>query len=86
MQGAVDAYKPGSELEASTDADEFDPATLKVKPATVYLMTPSGKLGVAAQWISLVTNHLIETVAAQAGGVNILFSWMSSPSFHPCRT
>lgn len=73
MQTALDAYDPGSELEAATDADDFDPALLKDEPATIYLMTPSGKLGVAAQWISLVTNHLIETIAAQPGEVRTLF-------------
>jgi len=73
IQTALDAYEPGSELEAATDADDFDPSLLKDEPATIYLMTPSGKLGVAAQWISLVTNHLIETVAAKHGEVRTLF-------------
>ena len=54
MQVALDAYEPGSELAASTAADEFDLGQLKERPCTVYLMVPSEKLGVAAQWISLL--------------------------------
>ena len=73
MQLALDAYEPGSELEAATSADEFDLAELKDQPCTVYLMVPSEKLGVAAQWISLLTNHAIETIAARPGPVRTLF-------------
>lgn len=73
VQVAVDAYEPGSELEDTTSADEFDLALLKELPCTVYLMVPSEKLGVAAQWISLLTNHAIETIAAQPGEFRTLF-------------
>lgn len=73
MQTAVDAYEPGSELEAATMADDFDLGQLKERPCTVYLMVPSEKLGVASQWISLLTNHAIETIAAKPGPVRTLF-------------
>lgn len=73
VQVAVDAYDPGSELEDATSADEFDFALLKELPCTVYLMVPSEKLGVAAQWISLLTNHAIETIAATPGDLKTLF-------------
>ena len=73
VQIAVDAYEPGSELEQATSADEFDLGQLKERPCTVYLMVPSEKLGVAAQWISLLTNHAIETIAAKPGQVRTLF-------------
>ena len=70
---AVDAYEPGSELEAATSGDDFDLGLLKAQPCTVYLMVPSEKLGVAAQWISLICNHAIETIAARTGPVRTLF-------------
>ena len=73
VQTAVDAYEPGSELETSTAADEFDLGRLKREPCTVYLMVPSEKLGVVAQWISLITNHAVETIAARTGEVRTLF-------------
>ncbi len=73
VQTAVDAYEPGSELEAATSGDDFDLGLLKVQPCTVYLMVPSEKLGVAAQWISLICNHAIETIAARTGPVRTLF-------------
>ena len=70
---ALDAYEPGSELEATTNEDEFDPGSLKNEPGTVYLMVPSASLGVAAQWLALTCNHLIESVAARTGPLKTLF-------------
>lgn len=60
---AVEAYAPETALARATSQDEFDFTTLKHSPSTVYLMTPSRLVGIATQWIALVTNHVIETIA-----------------------
>lgn len=70
---AVEAYAPNTALAKATSADAFDFATLKTTPTTVYLMTPSRMVGVASQWLALMTNHIIETVAAATGPLRTLF-------------
>ena len=70
---AVRAYAPDSALAASTEVDEFDPATMKHALTTVYLMAPSGKIAVAAPWIALLCNHFIECIAAEPGPQRTLF-------------
>ncbi len=70
---ALAAYEPGKALDAATSAHDFDFARLKHEPHSVYLVLPSGKLGVAAPWISLVVNYAIETIAKEAGPVRTTF-------------
>lgn len=70
---ALNPFEPGKSLAAATDGHEFDMGRLKVKPHTVYIVTPSEKLGVAAPWISLIVNYMIEAIARRPGKVRTTF-------------
>jgi type IV secretion system protein VirD4 len=64
---ALFAFEPGKAIADATDAHEFDFAKLKHEPYTVYLMLPAEKSGVAAPYMSLVVNYVIETIARERG-------------------
>jgi type IV secretion system protein VirD4 len=70
---ALAAFEVGKSLERSTAAHDFDFGRLKHEPCTVYLITPSDKLSVAAPWITLVVNYAIETIARESGPVRTTF-------------
>ena len=70
---ALSAFEPGKTLARATAQSDFNFAALKHEPHTVYLMAPSDKLSVAAPWVSLVLNTLIETIAKERGPVRTTF-------------
>ncbi|MBI1265693.1 MAG: TraM recognition domain-containing protein [Alphaproteobacteria bacterium] len=70
---ALSAFEPGKTLARATAANDFDFTALKHTPHTVYLMAPSDKLTVAAPWVSLVLNLIIEAVAKERGGLRTTF-------------
>lgn len=70
---AVAPFQPGKALEVATSAHKFDFGALKKKPHTVYLITPSEKIGVASKWISLIANYAIETIARTVGPIRTTF-------------
>ncbi len=70
---ALNAFKPGKTLARTTAATDVDLTRLKHEPHTVYLIAPSEKLAVAAPWISLIVNTIIETVAKERGPLRVTF-------------
>jgi type IV secretion system protein VirD4 len=71
--GAVAPYQPGSRLALATDGHDVDLGRLKVEPSTVYLMAPSKNIGAASQWLSLIVNYMIETIANRVGPLTTTF-------------
>ncbi len=80
---ALNAFEPGKTLERATRTHGFDFARLKHEPCTVYLITPSEKLGVIAPWISLIVNHAIETIAREPGQLRTCFILDEFPQLPP---
>lgn len=80
---ALHPFEPGKSLDSATAGHDFDFKILKHEPTTVYLMTPSEKLAVAAPWISLIVSHVIETVAREPGPVQTTFLLDEFPMLPP---
>jgi type IV secretion system protein VirD4 len=80
---ALNAFEPGKTLERATRAHGFDFARLKHEPCTVYLITPSEKLGVIAPWISLIVNYAIEAIAREPGELRTCFVLDEFPQLPP---
>lgn len=70
---AVEMFEPGSELAQATSANEFDPASMKQTPTSVFMIVPSGLLHATASFLSLNCNHFIETIAAATGPLRTTF-------------
>ncbi|OCC22358.1 hypothetical protein MB02_17135 [Croceicoccus estronivorus] len=80
---ALAAFEVGKTLDRATSAHDFDFGRLKHEPCTVYLITPSDKLGVAAPWVSLIVNYAIEAIARERGGVRTCFLLDEFPQLPP---
>ena len=80
---ALNAFEPGKTLERATAAHDFDLGRLKHEPHTVYLISPSDKLGVIAPWISLVINYAIESIARERGRLRTCFILDEFPQLPP---
>lgn len=80
---ALSAFEIGKTLDRATSAHEFDFGRLKHEPCTVYLITPSEKLGVAAPWVSLVINYAIEAIARERGKLRTCFILDEFPQLPP---
>jgi type IV secretion system protein VirD4 len=70
---ALSVYRPGGALADATSANEFDFSEMKHRDVTVFLCTPSSKLGVAASWLGLLANQAIEDIAATVGPSKVHF-------------
>jgi type IV secretion system protein VirD4 len=70
---ALSAFEPGKTLARATATNAFDFRRLKHEPHTVYLMAPSEKLSVAAPWVALILNAIIEAVAKEPGPLRTTF-------------
>jgi len=70
---ALNPYKPGSVLGEATKKTTIDPAILKKKPTTLYLMVPPEHLRSNASWIALVTDYMINRIALTQGKVRTTF-------------
>lgn len=70
---ALEPFEPGKTLEIATRAHGFDFSRLKTEPTTVYLIVPAEKLSVAAKWLALVINHIIEAIAVKSGPLTTTF-------------
>lgn len=73
VTAAVAPYEPGKQLALATDGHDVDLGLLKVEPSTVYLMAPSKKIGAASQWLSLMVNYMVETIANRVGPLTTTF-------------
>jgi type IV secretion system protein VirD4 len=80
---ALNPFEPGKTLERATRSHGFDFARLKHVPHTVYLITPSEKLGVIAPWISLIVNYAIEAIAREPGQLRTCFILDEFPQLPP---
>ena len=80
---ALSAFEIGKTLDRATSAHDFDFGRLKHERCTVYLITPSDKLGVAAPWVSLVVNYAIEAIARERGPVRTTFILDEFPQLPP---
>jgi len=80
---ALEAFEPGKTLDRATAAHDFDFARLKHEPHTVYLITPSERLGVIAPWISLIVNYAIEAIARERGPLTTTFILDEFPQLPP---
>lgn len=80
---ALEPFEPGKTLDRATAAHDFDFARLKHEPHTVYLITPSEKLGVIAPWISLIVNYAIEAIARERGPLTTTFILDEFPQLPP---
>ncbi|WP_288805593.1 type IV secretory system conjugative DNA transfer family protein [uncultured Novosphingobium sp.] len=80
---ALNPFEPGKTLERATRSHGFDFARLKHEPHTVYLITPSEKLGVIAPWISLIVNYAIEAIAREPGQLRTCFILDEFPQLPP---
>ncbi|MBV2147685.1 type IV secretory system conjugative DNA transfer family protein [Sphingobium sp. AS12] len=80
---ALAPFEPGKTLERATREHGFDFARLKHEPCTVYLITPSEKLGVIAPWISLIVNYAIEAIAREPGPIRTCFVLDEFPQLPP---
>jgi type IV secretion system protein VirD4 len=80
---ALHPFEPGKTLERATSAHDFDFGKLKHEPHTVYIVSPSEKIGVIAPFISLVVNYLIEAIARERGKVRTCFILDEFPQLPP---
>lgn len=80
---ALSSFEIGKTLDRTTSAHDFDFARLKHEPTTVYLMSPSDKLGVIAPWISLIVNYAIEAIARERGQLRTCFILDEFPQLPP---
>ena len=61
-EAAVTIYNPEKALATHVSKDEFDPATLKQRPTTVYIVIPGNRRRANEAWLSLVLATLAESV------------------------
>ncbi len=80
---ALAAFEPGKTLERATFGNDFDFGRLKREACTVYLISPSDKLGVIAPWISLIVNYAIEAIAREKGRLRTCFILDEFPQLPP---
>jgi type IV secretion system protein VirD4 len=80
---ALVAFEPGKKLADATMGHDFDVASLKTKPRTIYIILPADKIVTAAPWVSLNINYQIETIAKQPGPVRTTFLLDEFPQLPP---
>lgn len=73
LRTASRSFRPGEPLALITDSSDFDPASMRHEPATVYLMSAENQIEASARWISLTIGALLETLANTPGPVPALF-------------
>lgn len=69
LKRAVAPYAPNSVFALETMCSDFDPAELKREPTTVFLMLPTNKVNVGAQWLTLIASTMMERIAEATGNV-----------------
>ena len=67
LNDATAPYEPNSIFDLATRTSDFDPADLKRQLTTVYLMLPTDKVEVGAQWLTLMASTMMERIAAATG-------------------
>lgn len=80
---ALQTFEPHSALDRATGCHDFDIARLKREPRTVYLILPADKIDDAAPWLSLIINHMIETLARSKGPLRCTFIMDEFPQLKP---
>ncbi|WP_193227882.1 type IV secretory system conjugative DNA transfer family protein [Aureimonas psammosilenae] len=73
MRAGTKSFRPGEPLAHITDASDFDPASMREEPTTVYLMSAESELEASAKWISLSIGAILETCANTQGPVPVTF-------------
>ncbi|MFF9498110.1 type IV secretory system conjugative DNA transfer family protein, partial [Streptomyces flaveolus] len=73
LRTASRSFRPGEPLALITDSSDFDPASMRHEPTTVYLMSAENQIEASARWISLTIGALLETLANTPGPVPVLF-------------
>ncbi len=62
------------QIRATLERSTFDPADLKKRPMTLYLVLPPDKLGTYGRWLRLVVGSLLhEMTSTPKGEQNVLF-------------
>jgi len=69
LNRAVGPYEPNSVFADETGSSDFDPADLKRDRATIYVMLPTDKIEVGAQWLTLMVSTMMERIAAATGTI-----------------
>ncbi len=70
---ALSLYATGTTLSIATAKENFDVTALKVKPHTVFVIVPADKMMAVAPWLSLLSQHILESVARGSGDVRTVF-------------
>lgn len=83
---ALTVFEPGKAMALATDAHDFDVAALKHAAYTVFLMVLAEKSEVAALWMSLIVNYMIETIARERGPVATTFILDEFPQLPPAKS
>ena len=73
LKSGSKSFRPGEPLALITDASDFDPASMRSEPTTVYLMSAESELEASAKWIALTISSILETCANTAGPVPVSF-------------
>jgi type IV secretion system protein VirD4 len=73
LRTALWNFRPGEPLAEITETSDFDPASLRHEPTTVYLMTEEAQALGSSRWIALTISAILETCANTRGPVRTLF-------------